>query len=150
MVDEKFFDRINYSICDAISRTLGSEKAREIFRMMGRTHYAELKREGLIVTDGSPLAVLESIARYLENSGYMKKIVINKLGENEAIVDMYGVSVLDSSVRLTRENKQPSHIMTNTMVAAFEEKGYEVELVDLVFDVDSNHVREKWILKRKK
>ncbi|MEM1943191.1 MAG: hypothetical protein QXO30_04670 [Candidatus Caldarchaeum sp.] len=39
----------------------------------------------------------------------MNKIVIKRMGENMAVVDM---SVLDSSVRLTDENKAPSHIMT--------------------------------------
>jgi hypothetical protein len=62
---------------------------------------------------------------------------------------MYGVSVLESSVRLTQENKQPSHIMTNTMFAALEELGYDAELIDLLFETDKNHVREKWIIRKK-
>ncbi|MCS7138124.1 MAG: hypothetical protein NZ941_07135, partial [Candidatus Caldarchaeum sp.] len=64
-------------------------------------------------------------------------------------VDMYGVSVLDSSVKLTDEDREPSHIMTNTMFAALDEMGYEAELIDLLFDKEANHVREKWIIKPK-
>jgi hypothetical protein len=79
----------------------------------------------------------------------MERIDIQRLSENEAIVDMYGVSVLESSVRLTQENKQPSHIMTNTMFAALEELGYDAELIDLLFETEKNHVREKWILRKK-
>lgn len=53
----------------------------------------------------------------------MKKIEIQRKSETEAIVDMYGVSVLDSSIKLTSEGKEPSHIMTNTMFAALDELG---------------------------
>jgi hypothetical protein len=149
MVSPQFFDLVNYSFCSAVSQFLGPEKAVELFRYMGRTHYEELKKRNLIKSDGKPMEVLESIARYLERSGYMERIEIQRLSENESIVDMYGVSVLESSVRLTQENKQPSHIMTNTMFAALEELGYDAELIDLLFETDKNHVREKWILRKK-
>jgi hypothetical protein len=39
--------------------------------------------------------------------------------------------------------------MTNTMFAALEELGYDAELIDLLFETDKNHVREKWILRKK-
>ena len=147
----EFFDTINYCICSAINETVGSEMAQKIFRKMGKIHYRELKNKGIITVEPgeSPMQVLEKIARYLESSGYMERIEISHVGENEAIVDMYGVSVLESSIRLTDEGKEPSHIMTNTMFAALEDMGYTIELIDLLFEREANHVREKWILKRK-
>lgn len=150
-VKAEFFDTINYCICSAINEVVGPETARKIFREMGKIHYEELKKKGVIeIKPGEhPMKVLEKIARYLEASGYMERIEITQTSEDEAVVDMYGVSVLDSSVRLTDEGKEPSHIMTNTMFAALEEMGYTIELVDLLFDREMNHVKEKWILKRK-
>ena len=151
-VKDEFFDIINYCICSAVTETVGVEEARKIFRRMGRIHYEELKRRGIVRAEPSmsPMDLLESIARYLESSGYVEKIAIRRIGEEEAIVDMYGVSVLESSVRLVDEGKEPSHIMTNTMSAALEDMGYSIRLVDLLFDREANHVREKWILKREK
>ncbi len=148
MIDPRFFDLINYALCEAVNQFLGPSKALEFFRYVGQAHYRELKKSGLIKPVGDPLDLLEGIARYLEKAGYMERIEIRRVSEGEAVVDMYGVSVLDSSVRLTQEKKQPSHIMTNTMFAALDELGYSAELIDLMFEPDKNHVREKWIIKK--
>lgn len=149
-IKSEFFDTINYCICSAIAETVGVETARKIFRRVGEIHYEELKDKGIVRVDprASPIQLLESIAKYLEKSGYMEKIVITRVSESEAIVDMYGVSVLNSSVRLTNEKKEPSHIMTNTMSAALEELEYSIELIDLTFEPEANHVKEKWVLKK--
>lgn len=136
-------------MCDNLSRLLGKDKAEKFFREVGKTHYEELKKQGLIKVDKDPLKTLESIVDYLQSSGYMRKIVISKLSESEVVVDMFGVSVLDSSMRLTDEGKAPSHIMTNTMFAALEDLGHDVDIIDLAFDKGSNHVREKWVIKRR-
>lgn len=149
MIDENFFDTLNYCICSAVNKFVGREKAVEVFREVGRFHFKALREKGAVKVGSTPLETLESVARYLEKSGYMNKIVIQRTGENEAVVDMYGVSVLDSSVRLTDENKAPSHIMTNTMFAALDEMGYEAEMIDLLFDKEGNHVREKWVIKKR-
>ncbi|MCS7129735.1 MAG: hypothetical protein NZ919_03765, partial [Candidatus Caldarchaeum sp.] len=132
MVDEKFFDTLNYCICSAVNKAVGKQMAREVFRDVGRFHFKALRENGAVKLGKTPLETLENIARYLEKSGYIKRIDIRKTGENEAIVDMYGVSVLDSSVKLTDEDREPSHIMTNTMFAALDEMGYEAELIDLL------------------
>lgn len=148
MVDSKFFDIINYCMCDTVNKFLGKEEAAKLFRTMGKLHYSELKKRGLVKPDPDPLKTLENIIEYLEKSKYMGKITVKRVGENEMIVDMYDVSVFDSSIKLVDEGKSPSHIMTNTMFAALEEAGYEAEICDLFFDKNENHVTEKWIVKR--
>jgi len=87
---------------------------------------------------------LIKIARYLESVGYMEKIIINKLGENEAFVEMHGVSVTKSSVKMLRAGKQPSHFMTNIMLAALKKLGIGAELKDVKFDEEKRQFREHW------
>jgi len=38
--------------------------------------------------------------------------------------------------------------MTNIMFAALEDYGISAELIDLGFDLERNHVTERWVLKR--
>ncbi|RLG44035.1 MAG: hypothetical protein DRN78_00775 [Thermoproteota archaeon] len=70
------------------------------------------------------------------------------MSENEPELDMFGVSVLNSSVELVESGRSPSHYMTNIMFAALEDYGISAELIDLGFDLERNHVKERWILKR--
>lgn len=146
MVSPEFLDTLNYALCDAIHSVLG-DKAVEVFRLAGRRLYVELKEKGVVSPSSRPLDILQSIARYLEASGYVNRIVLQRVNDEEVIVEMFGVSVLRSSDRLVREKKQPSHIMTNTMFAALAELGYSAHITDLLLDVEGNHVVEKWSLK---
>jgi len=74
----------------------------------------------------------------------MEKILINKLSESEAIVEMYGVSVTESSADLLRAGKQPSHFMTNIMLAALRRMGIQAELKDVDYNRDERRFRERW------
>jgi hypothetical protein len=74
----------------------------------------------------------------------MEKILINKLSESEAFVEMYGVSVTRSSVKLLKNNRHPSHYMTNVMLAALEKIGVQAELRDVEFDEEKCHFKEHW------
>lgn len=97
-----------------------------------------------IEPDDKPLDTLIKIARYLESVGYMEKIIINKLSENEALVEMHKVSVTRSSVKMLKENKQPSHYMTNIMLAALRKLGIRAELKDVEFDEEKCYFKEYW------
>ncbi len=79
----------------------------------------------------------------------MERIEVTEVGEDEVVLDMYGVSVLESSIELAESGMAPSHYMTNLTFAALEEHGMAAELIDLGFDREGNHVREKWVLKRR-
>jgi len=110
-------------------------------------------RRGLvrIERDRKPLDNLIDIARYLESTGYMEKIVIERLSEDEALVEMRGVSVTTSSVRLLKDGKHPSHFMTNIMLAALRRLGIQAELRDVAFDEEARKFKEHWkILKTSK
>jgi len=124
-VKPEFIDIINYAICQAVDEYLDG-KATEFF------------------ANDTPLDTLIKIARYLESVGYMEKILVNKLDENEAFVEMHGVSVTKSSVKMLREEKQPSHFMTNLMLAALKKFGIRAELKDVAFDEEKCHFREHW------
>jgi len=122
------------------------EKATEFFKKVGEYHLDEAIKRGIIKIEpgDKPLDTLIKIARYLESAGYMEKILINKLSENEALVEMYGVSVTRSSVKMLRENKQPSHYMTNIMLAGLRRIGVQAELKDVEFDEEKRHFKEHW------
>jgi len=144
-INPEFLDVINYAICQAVNEFLNG-KAADFFRRVGEYHLDEALKRGLvkIEPDDKPLNTLIKIARYLESVGYMEKIIINKLSETEAIVEMHGVSVTDSSVKLLRANKQPSHYMTNIMLATLRKLGIEAELKDVEFDQEKRKFKEQW------
>lgn len=144
-VKPEFVDIINYAICQAVDEYLG-EKATAFFETVGEYHLDEALKRGLINIEANdkPLDTLIKIARYLESVGYMGKIIINKLGENEAFVEMHGVSVTKSSVKMLRAGKQPSHFMTNIMLAALKKLGIGAELKDVKFDEEKRQFREHW------
>lgn len=144
-VKPEFIDVINYAICQTVHEYL-NEKEIEFFRRVGEYHLNEALKRGLIKIEPNdkPLDALIKIARYLESVGYMRKILIKKLSENEAFVEMYGVSVTKSSVKMLREAKQPSHYMTNIMLAALKKLGVRAELKDVEFDEEKRHFKEHW------
>jgi len=145
----EFLDIINYSICQAVNEYL-DEKATEFFREVGEYHLDEAVRRGLvrIERNRNPLDSLIEIARYLESTGYMEKIIIERLGEDEAFVEMYGVSVTSSSVRLLKDGKHPSHFMTNIMLAALSRLGIQAKLTDVAFDEEARKFKEHWKILR--
>lgn len=150
MIKPEFFDVINYSICQTVNEYLG-DRAVDFFRRVGEYHLEEaLKRGALkIKPDDKPLDVLIKIARYLESSGYMKKISINKLSDEEAIVEMYGVSVTESSAKLLKGGKKPSHYMTNIMFAALRRFGFQADLRDMEYNEKKAHFKEYWKILQK-
>jgi len=148
-IKPEFLDIINYSICQAVNEYL-DEKATEFFRRVGEYHLDEAMRRGLVRIERNrkPLDNLIEIARYLESTGYMEKIVIERLGEDEAFVEMYGVSVTSSSVRLLRDGKHPSHFMTNIMLAALSRLGIQAKLTDVAYDEETCKFKEHWRILR--
>lgn len=145
MIKPNFFDTINYSICQAVNELLG-EESKDFFKRVGECHLEEALERGLlkIESDEKPLDVLIKIAKYLESTGYMEKISINKLSEKEAIVEMRGVSVTESSAKLLGEDKHPSHFMTNMMFAALKRIGVQADLRDMDYDVKEARFKEYW------
>ncbi len=147
-VDPVFLDLINYGICRTLNERFGKEATEEIFREVGRICYRRAKEKGYITRGEDPLDTLVEVAKFLERMGYMERIAITEVSEDELILDMYGVSVLESSIELVDSGMAPSHFMTNIMFAALEDHEMGAKLIDLGFDPEENHVREKWVLLR--
>ena len=146
-IKPEFFDTINYAICQAVNEYLG-ERAPTFFASVGEYHLQEALRRGFIKLDTNekPLENLINIAKYLESTGYMERILITKLSEDEAIVEMHGVSVTSSSVNLLKAGKHPSHYMTNIMLAALRRIGIKAELRDVDFDEKDRRFKEHWTI----
>ena len=144
-VRPEFLDIVNYAVCQAVNEYMDG-RATEFFRRVGEYHLDEAVRRGIVKIEPSdkPLDALIKIARYLESYGYMEEISINRIDEKEATVEMFGVSVTDSSAKLLGEKKQPSHYMTNVMFAALKSLGVQAELRDMEFDREKKHFKEYW------
>ena len=144
-IKPEFLDVVNYALCQAVDDYIGKD-AVSFFRRVGEHHLDEALKRAFVTLNpkGKPLDNLIRIARYLESTGYMEKILINKLSESEAIVEMYGVSVTESSADLLRAGKQPSHFMTNIMLAALRRMGIQAELKDVDYNRDERRFRERW------
>jgi len=150
-INPDFLDFVNYAVCKALSERYGKDESAELFRRAGEIGFGELCRlVGFVSTD--PADVLREVGMFLERMGYMARINLESVTENEVIVEMQGVSVIGSSIRLTREGASPSHIMTNLMFAALKEVcGMEASIIDLTLEQPSpveGYAREKWVLKR--
>lgn len=121
-IKPEFLSLLNYSMCVAIAKHAGEETAQKIYEEMGEIMFEELKKE-LGITSTYPLTYFNQLARYLEDVGYMAKMEIKKVKENEFIMDGYGISVADVPARLEIENVRPySHFMTNLMFAALKKQ----------------------------
>lgn len=144
-IKPEFLDTINFAICQAVDDYLDG-KAAEFFKKVGEYHLDEVLNRGFIKIgpNDHPLDTLIKIAKYLESVGYMEKILINKLGESQALVEMYGVSVTKSSAKMLKEKKQPSHYMTNIMLASLKKLGIQAELEDVSFDDKKCYFKEHW------
>jgi hypothetical protein len=144
-VKPEFLDIVNYAVCETVNEYMDG-KAKEFFRRVGEYHLQEALRRGLVKIEPSdkPLDALIKIAKYLESYGYMEEIRINRIDEKEAMVEMLGVSVTNSSAQLLGEKKQPSHYMTNVMFAALKTLGVQAELRDMEFDRGEKHFKEYW------
>ena len=153
MIKPEFLDFLNYNICKAYSERYGKEKAEVFFKRVGEIGFTELEKF-LEFPCKEPYDVLKTVADFLEDMGYITKINLTKVEENEVIIEMYGVSVNNSSIRLTNEGNSPSHFMTNLMFSALHEiSNVEAEIEDLVLELPTaktGYTMEKWIIKRKK
>ncbi len=150
-IKPEFLDFVNYNICKAYSETWGKEAAEAFFRKVGRIGFQELRRR-IEFPSREPYEVLRRVASFLEEMGYLAKIKLTKVEEDEVIIEMFGVSVVNSSMRLVREGASPSHFMTNLMFAALEEMcGLRADIIDLTLEqptAETGYAKEKWILKK--
>ena len=151
MVKPEFLDFMNYNICKAYSQKYGKEKAEEFFRLVGEIGFKEL-RKMFEFPSNEPYEVLKTVGKFLEDAGYMSKIQLNKVKEDEIIIEMFGVSVIKSSIRLVESGHSPSHFMTNLMFAALKEvSGIQANIYDLTLEQPSEktgYTMEKWMLKK--
>lgn len=144
-VKPEFLDVVNFAICKTVNEIL-DKGAPDFFKKVGEYHLDEAMKRGYVKIDNHdrPLDVLIGIANYLESVGYMGGIVIDRLSETEAMVEMHDVSVTESSVQILGEGKTPSHYMTNLMIAALKRLGVQAELEDVQFDREKNRFKEHW------
>jgi len=145
MVDSDLLDILNLAICYASNEHM-KDKTAEFFRKVGEYHLEEAIKRGYVKIESQdkPLDVLENIARYLESTGYMQQTIIQRFGDYEAVVEMKGVAVTRSSNEILTKGKQPSHFMTNIMLAALKRIGVEAELEEVEFDSTGNTFKEHW------
>ena len=96
--------------------------------------------------------VLKTVGVFLEEMGYMSKIQLSKVEEDEVIIEMFGVSVIKTSIRMVEGGSSPSHFMMNLVFAALKEmSGVHADVCDLTLQQPSaktGYAKEKWVLKK--
>ncbi len=149
-ISKDFFNLVTYGVFQAIAQLFG-EEGWKVPPTYGGIAFRELKRrmnfEGL-----KPIDVLNKLARYFENVGYIEKISFEEVGENELIYSMEGVSIDWAVNKLLQEGGVPPHYSTYIYVAALRDLfDIEVEMVDLAFESigDKLYVKERWRLKKR-
>jgi len=151
MIKPEFLDFVNYNICKAYSEMYGREAAANFFRRVGEIGFQEL-RKIISFKSSEPFEVLKTVAEFLEEMGYLAKIQLTKVSKDEVIIEMFGVSVIKSSIRLTNQGDSPSHFMTNLMFAALKEIcSLKADIQDLLLEQPSDktgYTKEKWTLKK--
>jgi len=150
-VRPEFLDFVNYNICKAYSETHGKDTAEGFFRRVGEIGFQELRRM-VEFPSSDPYEVLKKVGGFLEGMGYMSKICLTKVEEDEVVIEMFGVSVIKSSIRLVEGGASPSHFMTNLMFAALKEvSGVHADIYDLTLEqpsAETGYAKEKWVLKK--
>jgi len=146
MIRGEFLDLVNYGICRAVSEAVGPERASEIMRQAGRHNFHSLVAQQPYIRENDPLKTLANIAKFLEEVGYAERVVVKRVSDKVLEMDMYGISVIKSSYELIHGGFSPSHISTNLMFAALENQGVTADLEELHFDLNTNHVKERWTL----
>lgn len=150
-ISPDFLDLFNFGVCKSISERLGKDAAADVFRRAGEIEFEELEKT-VLFQSREPYDVLRTVAQFLQREGYMARIELRKVEKNEVIVEMYGVSVISSSIRLTNQGFSPSHVMTSMMFAALKKLcGFRADIVDLTLEqpsAQSGYAKEKWILKK--
>ena len=99
-----------------------------------------------------PYEVLKTVGVFLEEIGYMSKIQLSKVEEDYVIIEMFGVSVIKTSIRMVDGGSSPSHFMMNLVFAALKEmSGVHADVYDLTLQQPSaktGYAKEKWVLKK--
>ena len=151
MVQPEFLDFVNYSICKAYSEMYGKDTAVKFFRRVGEIGFKELLKM-VEFPSSKPYDVLKAVGEFLESMGYMSKIQLTKVDEQEVIIEMFGVSVIKSSINLVEEGASPSHFMTNLMFAALKEiSDVHADIYDLTLEqpsIKTGYGKEKWVLNK--
>jgi len=149
IIRPEFIDFVNYNICKAYMEYYEKEAGIGFFRRVGEIGFQEL-RKTVDFPSSDPYEVLKTVGEFLERMGYMSKIQLTKVEENEVVIEMFGVSVIKSSMRLIREGANPSHFMTNLMFASLKElSGIQADIYDLTLEQpseDTGYTKEKWVL----
>ncbi|MFQ5711152.1 MAG: hypothetical protein ACE5GD_05140 [Candidatus Geothermarchaeales archaeon] len=149
-VSRDFFNLVTYGLFQALAQLYGKE-GWKVPPAFGEIAFKELKKrlklEGL-----KPIQVLNTLARYFEQAGYIDKIEFREVGENELIYSMEGVSIDWAVSKLKDEGGVLPHYSTYTCVAALRELfDIEAEMVDLAFGTRHGkfYAEEKWTLKKR-
>ena len=151
MVRPEFLDFVNYNICKAYSEMHGKDAAVGFFRRVGEIGFQEM-RKMVDFPSSDPYEVLKTVGEFLERMGYMSRIQLTKVEEGEVIIEMFGVSVVKSSISLVEGGASPSHFMTNLMFAALKEvSGVHADIYDLTLEqpsAETGYGMEKWVLEK--
>lgn len=150
-VDAEFLDLEVYAIYKAVTELFG-DRGWDVVWRSGEIVFQELKRR-LNITETEPIALLRRLGRYFEEVGYLKRMSIEALKEDEFLYDMYEVSIHEGIMKLRAEEANPvlAHFSTTVMFAALKDMcnmTAEITHLEVEGKGEEAYGREKWKLKK--
>jgi hypothetical protein len=150
-IDRDFFDIQTYAVYSAINRLFGKEATQKVIDLFGELVWTEIKKEIRIETQ-SPYDVMQNLAKYLREVGYITGLDIEKVSDREFIVTFHkGAAAYNAVMKLKAEKAPPPHYLTTTMSAAMRDIfGLKLNLMHTELDTAKKNyeARERWILTR--
>lgn len=151
-INQEFFDLELYCLCKAIYEFLGNDAWKVIWRS-GEILFKELEEKLNLKDEKDYVKVLQKLAQYLQDAGYIERINVGRLlnemkqrkSEEELIVyEMINPALTKYAERLTKEGGAPAHISTGLLLAALKKFGLKGEMVEGPVFLPDGRVIEKW------
>jgi hypothetical protein len=121
MIEPTYFDQQIYALYRAVWERWGDEAWYVVWRS-GEVLFGEIEPELGLQPGDSPFEAMHRLASYLQRVGYVKRIAIQPLSDEEWDYEMLDPVILPGAGRLLAEGAVPAHISTTLMFALLKKR----------------------------
>jgi hypothetical protein len=144
-IDPVYFDKQIYALYRAVWERWGDDAWWVVWRS-GEVLLEEIELELDLELDAGPFPAMQRLADYLQRVGYVRKIAVRPLSEDEWEYEMVDPAILPGARRLLEEGAVPAHISTTLMFALLKRFGLEAEMTGEPDLRDDGRAIERWRL----
>ncbi len=148
-IDPRFFDLEIYAIYRAIWENWGDAAWNVVWRA-GEVLFDEIREElnlDATALEGSPVAAMRELARYLVAVGYFSDMKVREIAEDELEYEMVAPAILPGAERIIAEGAVPAHISTAVMFAGLKKLfGLKAEMIGEPEFTHDGRAIERWKL----